>query len=95
MIVDIDRTNKEKKKRIRHIKKMTEEEESNSKKRKAENSVVDENRLNYQKQRCEELKAQLDRLDNGRCFFFFGRRLEQFGLDSPTFSTTQNQMWIF
>ena len=43
---------------------MSEEEKSNSKKRKADS--VDENRLNYQKQRCEELKEQLKRLENGR-----------------------------
>jgi molecular chaperone GrpE (heat shock protein) len=45
---------------------MSEEEKSNSKKRKADS--VDENRLNYQKQRCEELKEQLKRLENGRFF---------------------------
>ena len=39
---------------------------SNSKKRKADS--VDENRLNYQKQRCEEPKEQLKRLENGRFF---------------------------
>ena len=43
---------------------MSDEEKSNSKKRKADS--VDENRLNYQKQRCEELKEQLKRLENGR-----------------------------
>ena len=45
---------------------MSDEEKSNSKKRKADS--VDENRLNYQKQRCEELKEQLKRLENGRFF---------------------------
>ena len=45
----------------------SEEEKSNSKKRKADS--VDENRLDYQKQRCEELKEQLKRLEKGRLYY--------------------------
>ena len=40
-------------------------EETKSKKRKAQDAGVGENRLNYQKHRCEDLKAQLKRLEDG------------------------------
>ena len=73
----------------------SEEEKSNSKKRKADS--VDENRLNYQKQRCEELKEQLKRLENGR-FFRISRNSLSYGQISRTMNDTktkQNRMVIF
>ena len=67
---------------------MSDEEKSNSKKRKADS--VDENRLNYQKQRCEELKEQLKRLENGRFFVSLTLSLS-YGHLSRTMNDTENK----